>query len=135
MSKRRHLLILYAAAHDQTFTYNAHGDELWHGRCIHCKRQLALSRFGKPRGGATLEHIVPKHHGGTDALDNLAIACSRCNGQKGRKIDILQRTDPRLMKVIKTLKDRRLERRRPPPEDLPSDIHRAIQLVRERDEH
>ena len=30
-----------------------------------------------------VEHIVAKQHGGTDALSNLALACSRCNRTKG----------------------------------------------------
>lgn len=31
---------------------------------------------------ATLEHIVPKSHGGTRAIFNLALACSRCNNRR-----------------------------------------------------
>src|SRR5438105_12172095 len=30
-----------------------------------------------------VEHIVPRQHGGTDSLDNLAYACPRCNRYKG----------------------------------------------------
>jgi hypothetical protein len=30
-----------------------------------------------------IEHIVAKQHGGHDTLDNLALACHRCNLQKG----------------------------------------------------
>ena len=30
-----------------------------------------------------IEHIVSKQHGGRDAVDNLALACHRCNLKKG----------------------------------------------------
>ena len=36
-----------------------------------------------------VEHIVAKQHGGTDALSNLALACSRCNRTKGPNLSSL----------------------------------------------
>jgi 5-methylcytosine-specific restriction endonuclease McrA len=30
-----------------------------------------------------IEHVVARQHGGTDHVDNLALACHRCNLQKG----------------------------------------------------
>jgi hypothetical protein len=30
-----------------------------------------------------VEHVVAKQHGGSDDIDNLALACHRCNLQKG----------------------------------------------------
>ena len=30
-----------------------------------------------------VEHIVAKQHGGNDGLDNLCLACDRCNAYKG----------------------------------------------------
>lgn len=35
---------------------------------------------------ATPEHLTPRSKGGTDALDNLALACSRCNGARGSDV-------------------------------------------------
>lgn len=32
---------------------------------------------------ATIEHLIPKAAGGTDARHNLAMACARCNQEKG----------------------------------------------------
>lgn len=32
---------------------------------------------------ATLEHVVPKAHGGTNRWENLALACSKCNSARG----------------------------------------------------
>lgn len=92
--------------------------ERWMGKCIHCNRKITLSLDGVSEGGATLEHIVPRHHGGNNHLDNLSIACGRCNHQKGRKLDILKRDDPRLMKVIERLKSVKAARLRPPVQAL-----------------
>jgi 5-methylcytosine-specific restriction endonuclease McrA len=61
---------------------------------------------------ATLEHIVPKHHGGTDAPENLAVACARCNQGKGKRLDKRRADDPTLVKVIATLQERRKQRLR-----------------------
>ena len=33
-----------------------------------------------------VEHIVAKQHGGHDHLDNLALACHRCNLRKGTNL-------------------------------------------------
>lgn len=33
-----------------------------------------------------VEHIIPKKHGGTDELDNLALACIDCNLHKGSNL-------------------------------------------------
>ena len=30
----------------------------------------------------TMEHLLPQSLGGTDEIDNLALACSRCNGRR-----------------------------------------------------
>jgi len=35
----------------------------------------------------TVDHITPKHHGGTDSLNNLVIMCSKCNNKKGSNFD------------------------------------------------
>ena len=33
-----------------------------------------------------VEHIIPRQHGGAGTLDNLALACGRCNRHKGPNI-------------------------------------------------
>jgi 5-methylcytosine-specific restriction endonuclease McrA len=88
------------------------------GKCIHCGRKLAVDLWGRPLSDVSLEHIVPRHHGGNDALSNLAIACTRCNAQKGYRHDCARRDDPKLQRVVETLKARRAERLRPPPVGL-----------------
>lgn len=54
---------------------------LVHGRaadcCEYCKSQLRYST-----DSFSVEHIVPRRRGGTDALSNLALACQGCNNRK-----------------------------------------------------
>ena len=51
--------------------------------CWRCRRAM---RFDLPRGhdqAPTIEHRVPKAHGGTMALDNLCLCHGRCNREMG----------------------------------------------------
>ena len=117
MTRRHHDRLLWCAAYDRTFVFSGGRNGQWSGRCIHCNRKVGLEADGRPFGGTTLEHIVPRHHGGTDRFDNLAIACSRCNNQKGTRLDTLRRDDPQLVKVIEFLRARREARLREPKDD------------------
>ena len=45
-------------------------------RCVYCATPLALE-------SATLDHVVPVAHGGTDTPGNLVTACGPCNRMKG----------------------------------------------------
>ncbi len=51
-------------------------------RCEYCLSPLDITT-----DPYTVEHIVPTIHGGTTTLDNLALACSGCNGHKYDKRD------------------------------------------------
>lgn len=82
------------------------------GKCIHCQRKLRLGVDGRPLNGATLEHIVPRNHGGTDEVENLAVACARCNSEKGLRHDLKRANDPRVREVIERLQARRRARLR-----------------------
>jgi 5-methylcytosine-specific restriction endonuclease McrA len=114
-----HQLLLWCAATDSTFVpTNVGGTPTLTGKCIHCRTKVSVSLHGRPIGGASLEHIVPRTHGGTDAFDNLAIACTRCNAQKGTRLDARRADDPTLRAVIETLRARREERLREPPDGL-----------------
>lgn len=118
MSRRHHLRLLWAAATDETWRRVEHrGRVVLQGKCIHCNRKLTLSPDGTPGPSATLEHIVPRTHGGTNALDNLAVACRGCNGQKGVRLDVRAFDDPTLQAVIDTLRGRRATRWRAAPVD------------------
>ena len=51
------------------------------GRCEYC-----LLASGLYPGPFQVDHIIAKQHGGTDTVDNLALACMHCNRYKGPNI-------------------------------------------------
>jgi 5-methylcytosine-specific restriction endonuclease McrA len=55
------------------------GDE-----CHYCGHPLCLHWFQQYPGLtlATIDHIVPRFHGGSDRWENLVLACRSCNSQK-----------------------------------------------------
>ena len=53
-------------------------------RCNYCNRPV-FSNAAKPRHRLTKDHIVPLCRGGVDLIENIAIACWRCNCLKGNK--------------------------------------------------
>lgn len=110
---RRHALLLAAAVTDSTFERaTLDGRPVWVGKCIHCQSRLVVADDGRALGAATLEHVWPQAQGGTDDLDNLAVACARCNREKGTRHD--HRRGARLDEVVALLRARRRERYRDP---------------------
>lgn len=109
----------------------AAADGEWTTRCLHCRTRLQVRGDGTPLGHASLEHVVPQAWFGKraaaaltarvgDAADdarNLAIACRRCNHDKGKGPDARGPTDPRAFDVVEALLARRLQRWRDAPED------------------
>jgi 5-methylcytosine-specific restriction endonuclease McrA len=115
---RRHKLLRAVAVTDTTFERTTlDGQAVWVGKCIHCNAKLVLTDDGRPLGEATLEHIFPQTQGGTDDVDNLAIACARCNREKGARHDARKKGE-RLDHVVTLLRARRAERWRDPPEAI-----------------
>lgn len=57
--------------HAREFLIEAYG-----ARCQYCG-------FAFPLALLTLDHIVPSSRSGTDALENLTLACRKCNESKG----------------------------------------------------
>jgi 5-methylcytosine-specific restriction endonuclease McrA len=51
-------------------------------RCCWCGIELRLTRDPRDPARATREHLVPRHLGGTDTAENLALACAACNGAR-----------------------------------------------------
>lgn len=51
-------------------------------RCEYCRRHQADS----PLAQLQVEHIIPRKHGGTDDVENLAAACVDCNLRKGSNL-------------------------------------------------
>lgn len=48
-------------------------------RCFYCQSPVDWD-------GATLDHVLPKAKGGTDAIENLVLACRKCNQAKGSEV-------------------------------------------------
>jgi 5-methylcytosine-specific restriction endonuclease McrA len=89
-------------------------------RCLHCRAHLTVAGDGTPLGTSTLEHIVPRSWFGRRAASdltgdltgpddprNLAIACARCNQQKGRGPDAAGPVDARAHEIVSALLARR----------------------------
>jgi 5-methylcytosine-specific restriction endonuclease McrA len=106
-------LVLAIVATDSTFERaTVRGEECWVGRCIHCNARLTVGDEGETL--ATIEHIVPRTHGGTDDVRNVALACARCNAEKGVRHDPRPRRDPKRLALVSALEARRRERYRDP---------------------
>ena len=121
---RRHLLLLAAAVTDSTFVRTMlDGRPVWVGKCIHCNSRLVVADDGRSLGEATLEHVWPEAQGGTNDVTNLAVACARCNREKGSRHD--HRGGARMEEVVARLQARRLERWRD-PHDVGMDARLAV---------
>jgi 5-methylcytosine-specific restriction endonuclease McrA len=111
--KRQRILAIVAT--DRTFAPTEwRGVPAWAGKCLHCNAHLLIGLDGEPISRATIEHIVPRTHGGTDELTNLGLACARCNLQKGHRHDVRGKHDARAREVVERLLERRRERWREP---------------------
>lgn len=51
-------------------------------QCEYCQ----LHQEDSPLAVLHIEHIIPKKHGGSDEMDNLALACIDCNLHKGSNL-------------------------------------------------
>ncbi len=69
------------------------------GLCEYCR-----SRADHAMGSFAVEHIIPVARGGSDGLDNLALACSGCNGHKYDKVEAL---DPISKQIVPLFHPRR----------------------------
>lgn len=126
--KQRRVLAIVAT--DRTFEPSRHGTRaVWVGACIHCKSPLTIDTDGTPISAATIEHIWPQRHGGGNDLDNLALACGRCNRGKGGRHDVRPKADPRLLEIVLELRRRRRERWRDPPPELAAHVAWALAAV------
>ncbi len=103
----RKRLILQVVAQDRTFKPVEGG---FQGKCIHCNTRLYVAQDGELMGKTTVEHIIPQAHGGTNELDNLALACRRCNHEKGRRHDVKGPGNAQYEKMVSFLQERRRKR-------------------------
>jgi uncharacterized protein len=110
----RHHLLLAAAVTDATFARTTvDGQVAWVGKCLHCGKKLVVRDDGRAMGAATLEHVWPTAQGGTNEVENLAVACESCNVEKGARHDH-GRHAQRLDQVTALLRERRRTRWRDP---------------------
>lgn len=84
------------------------------GKCIHCRSKLLVLSNGDTAG--TIEHILPRTHGGDDRIDNLALACAACNHEKGVRHDARRRHDQGLVALVARLTEERKRRWRDRPD-------------------
>jgi 5-methylcytosine-specific restriction endonuclease McrA len=63
----------------------------------HSPERLSANRF-------TVDHIVPKSLGGSDALDNLALACRHCNE---RRYNFVAGIDPDTQEIVSLFNPRK----------------------------
>ena len=125
MAARLRSLLLLAVRSDSQADRDGKG---WRTRCLHCRSVVGLAESGEPWPGTTLEHIVPRSWfkrpraaalliervGAEDDPRNLALACARCNHQKGRGPDADGPGDDHALDVVARLLDTRLARWRTP---------------------
>jgi len=103
--------VLAIVATDRTFAVvDVRGEQRWVGKCLHCGSRLMVMLDGTLLGTASIEHIVPRHHGGSDEIENLALACASCNHEKGRRHDARRKPSARASAVIDALMARRRAR-------------------------
>lgn len=124
MSSRLHSLLLLAARSDARASLQ---DGHWQTGCLHCRSQIGITVDGKPWPGTTLEHIVPRSWFGRSQAEslvvqvenaddprNLALACARCNHQKGRGPDARGPANARAYAIVERLLATRMSRWRAP---------------------
>ena len=111
MSRSSQNKILSIVATDSTFSkVSLGGDFVWQGKCIFCNKKLYIDSDGGLLDNATVEHITPRSKGGTEDLENLAIACRGCNVEKGIRHDVKKADKIRSAEVVDRLKQKRLNR-------------------------
>lgn len=54
-------------------------------RCVWCCAGVVLPTGGTGDGTATLDHVVPREHGGDNTTPNLVTCCMRCNRLRASK--------------------------------------------------
>jgi 5-methylcytosine-specific restriction endonuclease McrA len=55
--------------------------------CQYCNQVFDLKSL-------TMEHVVPRCHGGKTSWTNVTMACSKCNTRKGHRLDVYPQTQP-----------------------------------------
>ena len=53
-----------------------------------------------------IEHVIARQHGGSDTIDNLALACYRCNMYKGPNLSGIDPRDAQIVSRFHARRDR-----------------------------
>lgn len=111
--RSRSELVLEIVRSDNTFYVGYSDPPVYVGKCIHCNSRLYVTMQGST--DATVEHIQPLCNGGnpTDPR-NLALACKRCNNEKGIRHDQHAGKCGRADEVIARLLAKRMKRWKEP---------------------
>lgn len=106
-------MVLEVVRTDNTFYVGFSDPPVYVGKCIHCNSHLYVTMQGNT--DATLEHIQPLCNDG-EATDpkNLALACKRCNNEKGVRHDQHAGKGGRADEVIAALMEKRMKRWKQP---------------------
>jgi 5-methylcytosine-specific restriction endonuclease McrA len=81
--------------------------EVWRrakGLCEYCRLPQACTRLP-----FQIDHIIAEQHGGLTTLDNLALACLRCNKRKGPNIAGINPDTGEIIRLYHPRRDRWLE--------------------------
>lgn len=70
--------------------------------CEYCQRRQAAS----PLIPLQIEHIIPCKHGGSDELENLALACAECNLHKGSDLTGIDPENGAITRLFNPRRDR-----------------------------
>ncbi len=70
-------------------------------RCEYCR----LRQQDEEENPFHIEHIIAQQHGGTDAQENLALACSWCNAVKGPNLSSIDPDSGELTRLYHPRKD------------------------------
>src|SRR5262249_33951329 len=71
-------------------------------RCEYCR----LPEFALPWARFQVEHIRARQHGGSDDLDNLALACRRRNAHKGPNLTAIDAATDQIVRLFNPRVDR-----------------------------
>ena len=78
-------------------------------RAQHRCEYWGLAQVHQPVVLFHVEHILAQQHGGSDAIENLALACHRCNLQKGPNLSSIDPETGELTRLFHPRKDRSLD--------------------------
>ena len=70
-------------------------------RCEYCRLPEASSDLSFP-----VDHVIARKHGGLTQLDNLALACQRCNAHKGTDLATVEWPSQDLIRLFHPRQDR-----------------------------